>query len=463
MANSIVSPYGLETNNPVPEIKRYFNLAETPYTNTAQVLSEVLLAVRYKGQTFNVNEEEWWFKEGVADGDLVLKLSALSSNLEGGQELDLPYVDTNTFTLPDNYIVVSVFINIALNKKVRYTRSGNDITILETLLVGDTVNIRGLVATGSFTPVTPPSLDDVTTQGSFTSVPIQSPNAVNNEDLINLGQVEDLINNISIAVDLGYEASDTKGVITNSTGTDAAIPLADETNAGLLSPTEKVKIGNTSNTNSGDETTLSIQTKRPLKTLLGNSLEGIGDITLDTSNVLENTNLYFTTARVLSTVLSGLSILTGGEIISTDSILIAFGKIQNQINLKAPKANPIFTGSVVVPNAVNSNEAVNKSQLDSFAPQKIITGNVTLNDTYHNCIVLVKNTANITIPYGLISGFNCVFDAWSGATATFIEGTNVNVIETTLILAPNKMASLYQDGSSKGLATEVYKLKGELS
>jgi len=106
MADSIVAPYGLETNNPVPEIKRYFNLAETPYTSTAQVLSEVLLAVRYKGQTFNVNEEEWWFKEGTADGDLVLKLSALSSNLTDGQELDLPYVGSQTFTLPDNYLVV---------------------------------------------------------------------------------------------------------------------------------------------------------------------------------------------------------------------------------------------------------------------------------------------------------------------------------------------------------------------
>jgi len=193
MADSIVAPYGLETNNPVPEIKRYFNLAETPYTSTAQVLSEVLLAVRYKGQTFNVNEEEWWFKEGTADGDLVLKLSALSSNLTDGQELDLPYVGSQTFTLPDNYLVVSVFKDIGLYKKLTYTRSLNTITVIEPLLTGDTVNIRGLVATGSFTPVTPPSLEDVTSQGSSTSVPIQSPNAVNPNELTSLGQVEGLI------------------------------------------------------------------------------------------------------------------------------------------------------------------------------------------------------------------------------------------------------------------------------
>lgn len=50
-----------------------------------------------------------------------------------------------------------------------------------------------------------------------------------------------------------------------------------------------------------------------------------------------SSNLYFTTARVLATVLSGLSLVTGGEIVSTDSILVAFGKIQKQINEKQDK------------------------------------------------------------------------------------------------------------------------------
>jgi hypothetical protein len=45
-----------------------------------------------------------------------------------------------------------------------------------------------------------------------------------------------------------------------------------------------------------------------------------------------STNLYFTTARVLATVLTGISFVTGGAIISTDTVLQAFGKIQKQIN-----------------------------------------------------------------------------------------------------------------------------------
>lgn len=51
-----------------------------------------------------------------------------------------------------------------------------------------------------------------------------------------------------------------------------------------------------------------------------------------TDQVTEASNLYFTTTRVLSTLLSGLSFSTGESIVSTDTIIEAFGKIQSQIN-----------------------------------------------------------------------------------------------------------------------------------
>ena len=40
----------------------------------------------------------------------------------------------------------------------------------------------------------------------------------------------------------------------------------------------------------------------------------------------------FTTARVLATVLSGLSLATGSAVVDTDSVLAGFGKLQRQIN-----------------------------------------------------------------------------------------------------------------------------------
>lgn len=44
------------------------------------------------------------------------------------------------------------------------------------------------------------------------------------------------------ATNLGYTASPTNGIVTSDTGSDATIPLADNTNAGLLSPAEKSEI-----------------------------------------------------------------------------------------------------------------------------------------------------------------------------------------------------------------------------
>ena len=61
------------------------------------------------------------------------------------------------------------------------------------------------------------------------------------------------------------------------------------------------------------------------------SLYRIGGAQLSTTYVLEGTNLYFTEDRVRATLLTGLTI-TGNAIVATDSVLQAFGKLQNQIN-----------------------------------------------------------------------------------------------------------------------------------
>ena len=54
--------------------------------------------------------------------------------------------------------------------------------------------------------------------------------------------------------------------------------------------------------------------------------------TLNTSVVPESGAIYFTEPRVLATVLTGLNLSGGGTIAATDSVLTAFGKIQNQIS-----------------------------------------------------------------------------------------------------------------------------------
>jgi hypothetical protein len=50
-----------------------------------------------------------------------------------------------------------------------------------------------------------------------------------------------------------------------------------------------------------------------------------------TTDIPEGTNQYFTESRVRAVILTGLSLVTNAVISATDSVLIAFGKLQAQI------------------------------------------------------------------------------------------------------------------------------------
>jgi hypothetical protein len=56
-----------------------------------------------------------------------------------------------------------------------------------------------------------------------------------------------------------------------------------------------------------------------------------GAVVLTTTDINEGTNEYFTAARVRAVVLTGLSLVTNAVISATDSVLVAFGKLQAQI------------------------------------------------------------------------------------------------------------------------------------
>jgi hypothetical protein len=52
---------------------------------------------------------------------------------------------------------------------------------------------------------------------------------------------------------------------------------------------------------------------------------------------------------VLHTTVIGVSTSNASAVVASDTILSAVGKIQAQIDLSAPLANPIFTGDVIIP------------------------------------------------------------------------------------------------------------------
>lgn len=98
-----------------------------------------------------------------------------------------------------------------------------------------------------------------------------------------------------------------------------------------------------------------------------------------------------------------------------------------------------FSDGEVTPSSLISSDANNAliEGTDSklFVPEssndtqvyKTISTNTSLNDTYHNAIVWVTATCNITIVSGLRSDFTCTFRTLTGAIATFLtSGTTIN-------------------------------------
>jgi hypothetical protein len=95
----------------------------------------------------------------------------------------------------------------------------------------------------------------------------------------NTSQVTEIVNK-------KYVTDAEKLTIANTSGTNTGdeTPLSVKTkyesnaNTNAFTDTEKTKVNNLSGTNTGDETTSSIQAKRPIKTVNGQSLEGLGNV-----------------------------------------------------------------------------------------------------------------------------------------------------------------------------------------
>lgn len=67
-------PFGIDVLTSKPVDAKYYNNTGATYTGTAQVLSELAAGERSIGLTVNVSGVEYWFKDGITNGDLVEKL-----------------------------------------------------------------------------------------------------------------------------------------------------------------------------------------------------------------------------------------------------------------------------------------------------------------------------------------------------------------------------------------------------
>lgn len=131
--------------------------------------------------------------------------------------------------------------------------------------------------------------------------------------------------------------------------------------------------------------------------------------TKTTSNLTEGSNLYFTATRVRDAVLTGLSTATNAIISATDSVLSAFGKIQAQItaNLStltshiSNTSNPhsVTKAQVGLSNVANV-DTTNASNISSgtLSDSRLSTNVTTQGNTFNTANKLVQLDATAKLP-----------------------------------------------------------------
>jgi hypothetical protein len=209
-----------------------------------------------------------------------------------------------TNALADTYIASSANWNTAYNNRITaLTTTGNSGAAT---LAANTLNVPEYTLSGLGGV---PSTRSITINGTAFDLSADRTYSV--------GTVTDVA-----ALTLGTTGTDVSSTVANGTTTPVItlnIPTASATNRGALS--------------SADWSTFNA--KEPAITAGTSSQYYRGDKTFQTLNtaaVAEQTNLYFTEDRVRGTVLTGLNLASGGTIAATDSVLQAFGKVQNQIS-----------------------------------------------------------------------------------------------------------------------------------
>ncbi len=168
---------------------------------------------------------------------------------------------------------------------------------------------------------------------------------------------------------------------------------------------------------------------------------------------------------VRAAILTGLSTSAGGAIVATDTVLVAAGKLQAQMDAKAPLASPALTGTPTAPTAaVGTNTtqvastAYTVAEIGSRAPSKTGTGasgswpiSVTGSAASASAVAWsgVSGKPTTLSGYGITNGYamDGVNTGWfrsSGAAGWYNEsyGGGIYMTDTTYVRTYNNKAFL---------------------
>ena len=244
---------------------------------------------------------------------------------------------------------------------------------------------------------------------------------------------------------LDYTAGVSSGIVTSSSGTDATIPLADGTNAGLLSAAEKTVIGNTTNTNSGDNATNS-QYSGLVSNVSTNLSEGTTTNTTVDVNSSDGTNATLASA---STLRAGLMSKA-----KFDEVVANNAKVSDiNHNVSTNLSEGTTSGTTV---DVNSSDGTNATLLEASSTRagvlssakfdEIVANSLKVSDIPDNVTTNLSTTTTATTNTVVSSdGTNAVLPAatttvagvMTGADKLKLDGieTNADVTDATNVNA----------------------------
>src|ERR1035437_6559798 len=129
---AIVLSDNIQVNAPKPVDSRYLNIL-VAYSSTTAANTAIVSGVRFIGLTVNINSSEYWYKNGILDGDLIIKLGG-GSAITGA---------TNGLTISNNNVVLggTLFSATTINGGGQTL----NINVNDLNLSGTTLNMTGIV------------------------------------------------------------------------------------------------------------------------------------------------------------------------------------------------------------------------------------------------------------------------------------------------------------------------------